>query len=67
METNERRRRGACEDCGARLEHLGTFGTHGRQQTWHTTVSPAPVMLGHDGYLCCACWWARVARERVAA
>lgn len=69
-------RESVCEDCGARTESITGFAYGGSgssrsgQHCARTTiqsVQPAPVILGHDGYLCQQCWWRRAAERRVAA
>jgi hypothetical protein len=58
----------SCEDCGARSESVVAFADGGAGSSRSsgantiTTMQPvgrADVMLGHPGYLCKRCWWAR--------
>lgn len=53
----------ACEDCGATDEATAGWGkpsgSAGHATAFVQTVQPAPVMLGHPGFLCTHCWWAR--------
>lgn len=55
-----------CEDCGARTESQVGWnrpsGVAGSTSVFIQPVQPAPVVLGHDGYLCDRCWWSRSAR-----
>lgn len=65
-----------CEDCGAATESVTAFayGGSGSSRSGNhcaitrvVPVAPAPVMLGHEGYLCQPCWWARNTDMRAAA
>lgn len=65
-----------CEDCGAQTEAVVSFAYGGSgssrsgEHCASTTVKcidQAPVILGHEGYLCQRCWWRRNAERRAAA
>lgn len=53
----------ACEDCGATHESTAGWnrpsGVPGASSAFTQSVQPAPVVLGHEGYLCTRCWWRR--------
>lgn len=53
-----------CEDCGASTERTGGWskpsGTAGSESSFMQPVQRADFMLGHEGYLCTLCWWARM-------
>jgi hypothetical protein len=53
----------SCENCGASEEITGGWskpsGTAGYATTFTQPVQRADFILGHPGYLCTRCWWAR--------
>jgi hypothetical protein len=61
----------ACEDCGRRVEATAGWskpsGTAGHARPFAQPVQRADFVLGHRGYLCTPCWWARRLNRELAA